>query len=953
MFTETHLDSNILDVEVRIPGYNLIRADRQKRKQGGACIYIEENLPFQTLSQWSNSVCELCAIKSLDTVLVCVYRPPDCKTQEYAELMAILKTILDANDSYDTILAGDFNFPSIKWVSPNQTSFIPVDGTLNSQSKKLVEVTEDCFLFQFIGESTRKGNILDLVFSNNENLIQNIVIRETYLSDHDIIEISSTRLLNHTRKKTPKAYDKFSALNLRSKKVRWGQIKKELKKINWKLVLTTLDDNHFQIFSEIVLKICAANAPLRVTRKRKTRFQKERRILWKKIKHLKDKGSKCLKLEKIRTKISNLEEKILTSFEDERTENEKRAIEKIKTDPKYFYKYANETVKAKSSIGPLQDDENQNKLTDSDDEIASILRRQIASSFSTPKEKFDIREFFADHDGHDQLRDITITEADIIQAAKELPNETSPGPDTWPSILLKNCIHELATPLKMILESSLNSGEIPVDLLNAHIVPIHKKGNRQLAENYRPISLTSLVSKIFEIIIRKHMLKFLKETNRIHDNQHGFREQRSCLSQLLEHHDLILDALESGGSYDVIYTDFAKAFDKCDFTVICRKLINLGIAGNVGRWIHSFLSRRKFRVLVNGRLSEDEAVISSVPQGTILAPLLFVIMINDISDGIDDCDVGTFADDTKISKCIKSYEDADCLQSGLNSTFDWADLNNMEFNGNKFLHLRYSIQSDPPYDVTYRTKEGTDIKKVKEVKDLGTIMSSSLSFQPDRERAVQKARQKIGWSLRTFKSRDETTIMTLYQSFVQTHVEYNSILTDPRLKKDIAQLERVQKSITSRISSLKTLNYWERLQALNILSLERRRERFVIIYTWRIIHSLAPNLRKNPIECLQDKRKGRMCKVPDVSKLQTKKMQSLREESFSTRGPKLFNVLPPTLRNFDNPKVSSFKHELDKFLKTIPDEPTIDDYKARNSDYSNSLLVWIPVQSRNLSRYCS
>ena len=177
------------------------------------------------------------------------------------------------------------------------------------------------------------------------------------------------------------------------------------------------------------------------------------------------------------------------------------------------------------------------------------------------------------------------------------------------------------------------------------------------------------------------MLKFLKETKRIHDNQHGFREQRSCLSQLLEHHDLILDALESGGSYDVIYTDFAKAFDKCDFTVICRKLIKLGIAGNVGRWIHSFLTRRNFRVLVNGKLSEEEVVVSSVPQGTILAPLLFVIIISDISDDIENCDVGTFADDTKISKCIKSSEDADCLQSGLNSAFDWADANNMEFNG--------------------------------------------------------------------------------------------------------------------------------------------------------------------------------------------------------------------------------------------------------------------------------
>ena len=703
-------------------------------------------------------------------------------------------------------------------------------------------------------------------------------------------------------------------------------------------------DEQMGSLSEIGLKICSKYVPQRQTKLRKSPFQKRRRILWKKMKRLKVKLSEFKEVDKTKRKIKDIEKSILSSFDDERASREKRAIGKIKSDPKYFYKFANETVKAKTTIGPL---ETGNKLIDDDQEMSNILRKQFAFSFSTPREKLDVNEFF-DQDHPGLLTDIFITEEDIIEAAKELPNETSPGPDSWPAKFIKDCITELATPLKTIFNNSLKTGEIPKVFLQAHIIPTHKGGSKQLPENYRPISLTSLIAKIFERIIRKYILKFLDETNAIHQSQHGFRKQRSCLSQLLEHHDRIIDALESGGSYDVIYTDFAKAFDKCDFTILCRKLINLGISGNLGRWIYRFLSQRKFQVIVNDSLSDEEEVKSSVPQGTILAPLLFLIMINDIGKDIEECDIGTFADDTKLSKCIKTPEDSICLQKGLTTMFDWAEEGNMKFNGNKFLHIRHQVDCLNQCDAKYKTKDGLEIKKVPQTKDLGTIISSDLSFRPDRERAIQKARQKAGWALRTFKSRDQITIMTLYQSLVLPHIEYNSILTNPALKKEISQIERIQKSMTSRITSLKSKNYWERLKILDIYSLERRRERFIIIYTWRIIQNLAPNLPKNPISVYPDSRRGRLCRVPRPDHNASRKCQKLREESFAVKGPKLFNLLPASLRNLDSVKISTFKRCLDKYLKSIPDEPVIDDYAARNFENSNSLLHMIPSQTRNL-----
>ena len=137
------------------------------------------------------------------------------------------------------------------------------------------------------------------------------------------------------------------------------------------------------------------------------------------------------------------------------------------------------------------------------------------------------------------------------------------------------------------------------------------------------------------------------------ENQHGFRSGRSCLSQLLEHYEEILNTLDKGQSYDVVYTDFAKAFDKCDHGLIAHKLKNLGITGKIGRWIYNFLVQREQFVVQQVMPSQDSKVISSVPQGTVLAPLLFIIILSDIDEDTSS-KISTFADDTKVSKSIST-----------------------------------------------------------------------------------------------------------------------------------------------------------------------------------------------------------------------------------------------------------------------------------------------------------
>ena len=229
----------------------------------------------------------------------------------------------------------------------------------------------------------------------------------------------------------------------------------------------------------------------------------------------------------------------------------------------------------------------------------------------------------------------------------------------------------LSKPISLLLNRTMEEGDIPTEWKNANVSLIYKKGSKNKAENYRPVSLTSIICKIMESFIKKRVVAHLTSNNLLSSKQFGFISGRSTVTQLLRYLDKCIDTIVNGGVVDTIYLDFQKAFDTIPHRRLMGKLQSYGVKGRILTWIKSFLTGRTQVVKINGSASESAPVLSVIPQGNVLGPLLFVIYINDLPEAINS-DSFLFADDTKVFRGITSKTDAFALQSDIDSPQHWS-----------------------------------------------------------------------------------------------------------------------------------------------------------------------------------------------------------------------------------------------------------------------------------------
>ena len=424
-------------------------------------------------------------------------------------------------------------------------------------------------------------------------------------------------------------------------------------------------------------------------------------------------------------------------------------LSQIKTNPKVLYAHAKRMKKSASNIGPLEKD---GILYDDATAMANILQQQYQSVFSNPQTNTDIN-IDDNNQSNTLIEDTEFTEDDIAQAINILPGNSAGGPDKFPACILKECKNTIVKPLYMIWRKSLDTGEIPHIYLQQCIIPIFKKENRAKAENYRPVSLTSHIIKLFERVLRVKLIDYIESNEILTNYQYGFRQGRSCMSQLIHHYENLISILEENENADALYLDMSKAFDKVDHAILLKKLESIGIKGKIHQWLTSFLTNREQYVLVNGKKSETGKVMSGVPQGTVLGPLLFILYINDLPKYIKNCYLMIFADDSKIIRAINSMEDRVLFSEDIQSVTEWAVHNKMELNKLKYQLLEYGQNED--LKMPYNIDETTKISKDSTVKDLGVNMTEDMLFDEHICKIRKKAKQVAGWIMRLVKSRSD------------------------------------------------------------------------------------------------------------------------------------------------------------------------------------------------------
>ena len=782
--TETHLTEEVLDGEIEIKGYQTFRVDRTRGIRGGGVIlYVRHDVAVECGFVQGKSLGFVeyisCYVKSINTVIILIYRP-DGHSSQFIDALEKLDSYIDGFGvpTPNVIVLGDFNFPGMDWIKMDLAR-TPRAADETLQVTRFVTFMEEHCLVQLVRDPTRAANILDLVLTNNEDLIHDCRVEDSSLTDHRLVFVETTFQFrdqqSHFNRKG------LNGLNFMDSRIEWSSLCSELERVTWSEILCgRTPEDMFQIIVDTLEYICKRFVPRRKV-SHKYKIPRDRKILMRRRNaQTKRLGRTAVSEErrKLSRDILAIEREIAESIKKELEREEERAVRVIKDNPKYFFTYTRNKGQIKRGVGPLEVD---GDLLGEPEKMVEILQDHYCGTFSTPKfnELEEIKQIGVTSSG--EMCDMEFSIEDIKKVMSELSSSASPGPDGVPSILLRNCRHSLAEALYLLWKESIRLGRIPTKLKEATITPIYKGEGRGSAGNYRPVSLTSHIIKVFEKVVAERIVSYLEREGKMNPNQHGFRRNRSCLSQLVQHHYCALRMVEENKCADVIYLDFSKAFDKVDHGVLLSKLSAVGIRGRIFRWIYEFLVGRTQRVAVSGSESRSEVVRSGVPQGTVLGPILFLIHVADIDDEVQWSRVSSFADDTRILKSVGGIEDHLQLQSDLEQIYRWAVVNNMIFNATKFEHIRYSVgEMDIMRGVEYSAPGDVEIERKEEVRDLGVMLSDDLKFSSHIGRVVRNARRKLGWVLRTFHTRRKDHMMVLYKSLVLPHLEYCCQLWSPR-----------------------------------------------------------------------------------------------------------------------------------------------------------------------------
>lgn len=835
--TETKADGDMLDMNLfDTKEYIAARKDRKNQRApgGGVTILTRKNLVIDKdsvnfLVQHEAEETTWCEVKcegGKDILLGVVYRTPSSPAINNDKICNIVRESEEYTQGKQVLVCGDFNFGNILW----EENKVQEGSQGSSQANNFLEAVQDAFWTQHVNEWTHMRDTdnpsrLDLIFTKKECEIEDIKYAAPLgLSKHAVMTF--TFIAETTARQQE---DKIVKLNYHKADLR--KMRQLLREVKWEELFNGKSPQEkWNIFKEIYHRITKECIPTYA------QIQRKRRPKWMTRRAMNAIDKKEAAWQRYRARKTPLRRQLYNAARNKASEEARKAkysyevqvATDAKDNPKHFWGYVRSKTSVKERVPNMR--KTDGSLTQSDEESAQTMNEAFNDVFIEEEEEPPTLDQNRNYRGQ-EIGGIHISVERVKKKLEALNSDKSPGPDGISPYVLKKCAGLLSVPLTDIFRQSLSTGEVPEDWRRANITPIHKKGNKSAALNYRPVSLTSVVSKVMEGFIREELIAHVNSNEILCNAQHGFRSRRSCLTNMLTYLDDIINAVDNQNWVDAIYLDCEKAFDRVPHKRLMMKLEQIGITGSVKQWIASFLANRTHRVAIRGSYSEWLPVKSGVPQGSVVGPILFIIYINDLVNNLESPS-SLFADDAKIYRTIKTQEDTEALQRDMDRVKDWSRKWLLTFNIEKckVMHFGYG---NPRND--YKLGE-SDLEKSALEKDLGVYVSADLKSSAHVAKVAAKANSRLGIIKRNFEYLDREIMLPLYKALVRPILDYASQCWSPYLIKDTKMLEQVQRRATRLVPECANLPYEERCKILGLQTLENRRRRGDMIEVYKLAH---------------------------------------------------------------------------------------------------------------------
>lgn len=879
--------------------YNIVRKDRNS-KGGGVAILLRDHLTYSIVPT-TPSIEILCIDLLISTSFIRViagYRPPSLittKTQLFCDTVSDLSSCT----SNPVIFIGDVNCDSL---TPPVS---PSDRLLQSLVADLD--LSHCHLLP-----TRLLRSIDWLCTTHTTLVHNTtIIPGLATSDHLGISFTITSHLLPPAQSMTRDFSRtdYDAMNAYLSQIDWLSLFSDF---------TDIDDMYTR-FCNVVYHAIDSFVPYRTPRSNTMaypphiqRIIKRRNILFS---SLDTSPAAHDQYSAISTKLTREIKKWNRFCEHKKLLRSKE-----------LFSHISKLTKSKTTIPPSLSRPDGSLATSTVDKV-NLLAHHFSSVYTTTSSDNNLPPLYS-HPLPCRLTSFTFYPFDVRKALNKLKPSGSTGADNIPQIIFNKCSSSLSLPLADIYNWSMRLGQVPSVWKHSLITPLLKPSKDPLQpSSYRPISILSPACKSMERIIKDKLLPYLIKYDIYAHRQHGFRPNASVLTNMIDCENTWTSALSKKHIVDIIYIDFEKAFDTVCHKLLIHKCSHYGLPPSLVHWLDSYLSNRTFSVRMNNILSDPQSVLSGVPQGSVLGPILYCVYTSDISRMLttfSHVHCQEYADDLKL---FVTYDPKNpgCaptqLQQSLDALTQWSSHNHLRISFTKCSHMR--LGSTSSHNLASYSIDSIPLNTLGQVRDLGLQVVPSLRKHASVVDRQNKAKYAMYSMLRAVSVNCPILLTKCFKIYVLPHLDFGCSFYSPYLSKDIQAIESIQRTFTRIVyfrcfpspSYPQSLpSYHERLVKLGLHDLNDRRKVFDLKLAYSIMQGVTILNRSDFFKFTPSRNRSGTFRVHiDFSK------NTGRYNSFPLRVARLFNTLPANILQATNR--NTFASRVWKHITLTDDTP--------------------------------